>query len=40
MIAATAVAHGLPLCTINTKDFHGLEDLVEIIDLSLPPAGA
>jgi predicted nucleic acid-binding protein len=31
MIAATALAHDLPLYTRNAKDLHGLEDLIEII---------
>lgn len=30
MIAATALAHGLPLYTRNAEDLHGLEDLIEI----------
>ena len=30
LIAATALAHGLPLFTRNPTDFSGLEDLVEI----------
>ena len=30
LIAATAVAHGLPLFTRNPDDFVGLEELVEI----------
>jgi hypothetical protein len=34
MIAATALAHRLPLYTMNAKDFRGLEGLVEIIDLT------
>jgi predicted nucleic acid-binding protein len=34
MIAATAVAHDLPLYTRNAKDLHGLEDLIEIVDVS------
>ena len=33
MIAATALAYVLPLYTLNASDLHGLEDLVEIIDL-------
>ncbi len=35
MIAATALAHALPLYTLNPKDLHGLEDLIEIVDLSV-----
>lgn len=34
MIAATALAHDLPLYTRNAKDLHGLADLIEIVDLS------
>lgn len=34
MIAATALAHDLPLYTRNAKDLHGLEDLIEIVDVS------
>ena len=33
MIAATALAHQLPLYTLNAADLRGLEDLVEIVDL-------
>jgi predicted nucleic acid-binding protein len=33
MIAATALAHGLPLYTRNAKDLHGLEGLIEIVDV-------
>jgi hypothetical protein len=32
MIAATALAHDLPLYTKNPKDLHGLEELIEIVD--------
>lgn len=34
MIAATALAHDLPLYTLNAKDLRGLEELIEIVDLS------
>jgi len=34
MIAATALANVLPLYTLNAADLQGLDDLVEIIDLS------
>jgi predicted nucleic acid-binding protein len=34
MIAATALAHDLPLYTQNAKDLRGLEDLIEIVDVS------
>jgi predicted nucleic acid-binding protein len=33
MIAATALARGLPLYTHNAADLRGLDDLVEIVDL-------
>jgi predicted nucleic acid-binding protein len=33
MIAATALAHDLALYTRNAKDLHGLEDLIEIVDV-------
>lgn len=33
MIAATALAHELPLYTLNAKDLRGIEDLIEIVDL-------
>jgi len=33
MIAATALAHDLPLYTLNSKDLRGLEDLIEIVDI-------
>lgn len=33
MIAATAMAYELPLYTRNAKDLHGLEDLIEIVDV-------
>jgi predicted nucleic acid-binding protein len=34
MIAATALAHDLPLYTRNAKDLHGTEELIEIVDVS------
>lgn len=34
MIAATALAHGLPLYTLNARDLRGLEGLVEVVDLA------
>lgn len=33
MIAATALAHALPLYTLNARDLHGLGDLIEIVNL-------
>jgi predicted nucleic acid-binding protein len=33
MIAATALAHALPLYTLNASDLRGLGDLIEIVDL-------
>lgn len=33
MIAATALANGLPLYTRNAKDLRGLDDLIEIVDV-------
>lgn len=33
MIAATALAYGLPLYTLNPKDLRGLDDLIEIVDV-------
>lgn len=33
MIAATALAHGLPLYTLNPKDLRGLGTLIEIVDV-------
>jgi predicted nucleic acid-binding protein len=34
MIASTAIVHELPLYTLNSGDLHGLEDLIEIVDVS------
>jgi predicted nucleic acid-binding protein len=34
MIAATALAHDLPLYTKNVKDLRGLEDLIEIVEVA------
>jgi predicted nucleic acid-binding protein len=34
LIAATAAAHGARLATRDAADLHGLEDLLEIVDLS------
>jgi len=34
MIAATALAHDLPLYTRNAKDLRGVEDLIEVVDVS------
>lgn len=34
MIAATALAHEMPLYTMNAKDLRGLERLIEIVDVS------
>ena len=33
MIAATALAHDLPLYTLNPKDLRGLEGLIEVVDV-------
>lgn len=33
MIAATALAHDLPLYTLNAKDLRGLEQQLEIVDV-------
>jgi predicted nucleic acid-binding protein len=32
LIAATAIAHGLPLYTSNPRDLSGLESLLEVVD--------
>lgn len=34
MIAATALAHRLPLYSLNAIDLRGLDDLIEIVDLA------
>jgi predicted nucleic acid-binding protein len=34
MIAATAVVHGLSLYTLNAKDLRGLDELIEVVDVS------
>ncbi len=39
MIATTALAHEIPLYTLNAKDLRGLEGLIEIVDVG-SPAGA
>jgi predicted nucleic acid-binding protein len=33
LIAATALAEDLPLITRNGKDFHGLENLIKVIEI-------
>ena len=33
LIAATAIAHELPLYMLNAKDLRGLDNLLEIVDL-------
>lgn len=34
MIAATALAHEISLYTLNARDLRGLEDLVDVVDVS------
>lgn len=34
MIAATALAYQLPLCTLNLDDLRGVEHLIEIVDVN------
>lgn len=34
MIAATALGHELPFYTLNAADLRGLDDLIEIVDLT------
>lgn len=35
MIGATALAHDLPLYTLNAKDLDGLANLLEVVDVSV-----
>jgi predicted nucleic acid-binding protein len=37
MIAATAIAEGLPLVTTNPGDYAGLEKLIRIVPVTRPP---
>lgn len=40
MIASVAIAEGLPLYTTNPQDFVGLEDLLTVVPVTRPGAGA
>jgi hypothetical protein len=37
MIAATAIAEGVPLFTTNPDDFTGIDTLVQVIPVTRPP---
>jgi predicted nucleic acid-binding protein len=39
MIAAIAAANGLPLFTTNPAGFHGLESVVTVVPVPVPPSG-